>query len=247
MKIVIPMAGRGFRFKKEGFKGPKPLIPVAGKPMIQWAVESVKRTVPVSGKDFIFVLLKEHEEEYSIGKKMTEWVPGSQQLLIDDVTEGAAATVFLTKDLVDSNEELFITDSDQCFEIKKFNEVRLNALKNNYAGIIATAEKHSTAYSYAETNDEGFVVRTAEKDPISTHAAVGVYYFTKSNYFMESIKYMMDNKLLSQNEYYVCPVYNQVLKHGKVVIVNADFWMTMGTPAEKAQFEEYIKAKGKNA
>ena len=243
MKVVIPMAGRGSRFKDAGYQGPKPFIEVSGQPMILWAIESVKRTTGCEDKDFIFVMLKEHDKEYKLGKKMKELVPGSKQLFIDQVTEGAAATVYLTKSFIKQDEELFITDSDQYFIAKKFKTARKNALENGYAGMIATAEKNSLAYSYAEIDKEGFVVRTAEKELISTHAAIGAYYFTKSKYFMKSIKYMMDNKMLTKNEYYVCPVYNEVLKYGKVTIVNANFWMTMGTPAEKDLFEEYIATK----
>lgn len=243
MKVVIPMAGRGSRFKEVGYKGPKPLIEVAGRPMIQWAVESVKNAVQVENADFIFVMLKEHESEFQIGQKMAELVPGSQALFIDEVTAGAAATVYLTNKLVDPEEELFITDSDQFFKMASFNKEREKALVSNYAGIIPTAEKNSPAYSYAEIDKNGYVLKTAEKELISTHAAIGVYYFTKSKFFMDSIQYMMDNKMLTKKEYYVCPVYNEVIKRGKVTIVNADFWMTMGTPAEKEAFEKYIQSQ----
>ena len=237
------MAGKGSRFASAGYTTPKPLIPVAGKPMVKWAIESVIRATDAKENDFIFILHKDHIDQYDIKNKMMEIIPDAT-FVLDDKTDGAASAVYRSKDYVDAEEELFITDSDQYFVLNNFKNSRNKALENDHAGIIATFQADSPAYSYAELDENGYVKRTAEKEVISDHAAIGAYYFTKSKYFMESIEFMMENKLLTRGEYYVCPVYNEVIKRGKVTIIDADFWMTMGTPEEKKKFEESIKKNG---
>ena len=61
MQIIVPMAGRGSRFSSAGFTVPKPLIPVGGKPMIQWVIENVR---PAQAHRFTFICLREHLETY---------------------------------------------------------------------------------------------------------------------------------------------------------------------------------------
>lgn len=244
MKIVIPMAGKGSRFKDVGCNEPKPLIEVAGRPMFCWPVECAKKAAGVKDSDFIFILRQEHVDEFKIDAEVKKYVPGSQIIVRNDF-HGAAQTVSLAIDYIDPEEELFITDCDQYFIFSKFKSVRREALKNGYAGIIGTYDSQNPGYSYAEVDKNGFVIRTKEKDPISRHAAVGVYYFTKAKYFMQAVKHMMDNSLMTKNEYYVCPVYNFALAYGKVIISDADYWMTMGTPQEKEEFEKYLLSKKK--
>lgn len=245
MKIIIPMAGQGLRFKDQGYSEIKPLIPIRAKPMVQWTVESVKRAVRVNNSDFIFVILKRHNTKYGVKKNLQAIFPGSHYLIIDEPTKGAAATALLAKSLVGRDEELIITDSDQCYIVSKFSHVRQISLNKNYAGVIATYLSSNTTYSYVKKDKNGFVTETREKKAISNEAAIGMYYFTRSKYFMQSIKEIMKKKELSQNEYYVCPVYNHVIRFGKVVTVKADFWMTMGSPGEAKRFSKLLQRPSK--
>lgn len=242
--MVIPMAGKGSRFRDVGYDEPKPLITVGGKPMFYWPVECSKKTTGGKDSDFIFILRQEHVDQFKIDEEVKKNVPNSQIIIGNDF-HGSAQTAYLAKDIIDPEEELFITDCDQYFIFTKFELARERALKNGFSGIIGTYNSQNPGYSYAEVDKDGFVVRTKEKDPISSHAAIGVYYFTKAKYFIKAVKYMMDNSMTTKNEYYVCPTYNYTLPFGKVIISDADFWMTMGTPQEKEMFEKYLSSKNK--
>ena len=88
LQIVIPMAGKGSRFANAGYAMPKPLIPVGGKPMIQWVIENVR---PVREHRFTFICLGEHLERYpEVPETLRELCPGCNIVTVGEVTEGAA-------------------------------------------------------------------------------------------------------------------------------------------------------------
>jgi NDP-sugar pyrophosphorylase family protein len=92
MKILIPMAGEGSRFAKEGYTFPKPLIDVDGKPMIQKVVENLNFSA-----EFIFLVRKEHLCKYE-GLSVTLYrITGGRVKIVevDGLTEGAACTALL--------------------------------------------------------------------------------------------------------------------------------------------------------
>ena len=108
MNVLIPMAGRGKRFEDTGYSFPKPLIDVNGKPMIQVVVENLN----FSGKH-IFICQDEHVKKFAIKDLMNLIKPDSEIISINKITQGAAETVLLAKDLINNNDELIIANSDQ--------------------------------------------------------------------------------------------------------------------------------------
>lgn len=239
MKIVIPLAGRGSRFKNQGYNMPKPLIPIGNKPMIGWAIESVKKLYPqAKSKDFIFIVLKEHEDGYEISDTLKKLAGQDITIrIIDEVTEGAACTVLTTEDLINNDEDMLTCDCDQFFDCPEFENLRKLAIKNNWGGLVPTFEKDSPAYSYVKLDENGNAIETAEKKIISTHAAVGIYYFTKGANFVWAAKEMIKKNIRYNNEFYMCPLYNELIKRGDVVkIVPTKEWMTIGTPEEAKIF-----------
>ena len=108
--MIVPLAGRGARFAGQGITTPKPLITVAGRPMIYWALQSL-RSVPHS--KVIFVALAEHEREHGITDRLLTLVDvESQVLLLDGVTEGQLSTVLAARELIDTEEDLLIVGAD---------------------------------------------------------------------------------------------------------------------------------------
>src|SRR4030067_1716066 len=100
LNIVIPMAGRGSRFEKAGFTFPKPLIEVHNKPMIEVVVDNIN----ISGR-YIFIVLKEQYEKYAL-KYLLPLITKPNPcdiVVIDKVTEGAACTILLAKELINND------------------------------------------------------------------------------------------------------------------------------------------------
>src|SRR5205823_1939662 len=111
MNIVIPLAGAGKRFRDAGYEPPKPLINVLGKPMIQRVIDNL----PADGR-LIFLVNKQHAEDYGLGEFLKGQRPGSEVIILDRMTEGAACTCLLAKDLINNDTPLLIANSDQLME-----------------------------------------------------------------------------------------------------------------------------------
>ncbi|MBI2552436.1 glycosyltransferase family 2 protein [Candidatus Uhrbacteria bacterium] len=245
MKVVFPIAGRGSRFQKVAqlrpeFARPKPLIEAAGKPMVAWAIETVRRMVAIKSKDCVFVCLQEHEDQYEISKKLREIVgPGITVYFTPEVTEGAACTALLAKPSINTDEDVLFMDCDHFILCEKFQQARDAAIREGIAGLIPTIESTNPAFSYSQTDEHGNVIRTAEKELISTHASVGIYYFTHGKDFVWAAEQMIKENLRHgpSREFYMCPVYNELIQDGKLVkIVSAEVWLTLGTPDDLDAF-----------
>src|ERR1700757_4187284 len=99
LQIVVPMAGRGSRFANAGYTTPKPLIPVGGRPMIQWVIDNIR---PKRPHHFVFLCLAEHLEKYpEVPAEIKKLCPGCDIVPVPGVTEGAACTVLLARKFID--------------------------------------------------------------------------------------------------------------------------------------------------
>ena len=115
LQIVVPMAGRGSRFANAGFAIPKPLIPVGGRPMIQWVIDNIR---PQRAHHFTFICLAEHLEKYpKVPAELRRICPGCDLVPVNAVTEGAACTVLLAKEIINSDDPLMIANSDQIVDL----------------------------------------------------------------------------------------------------------------------------------
>lgn len=231
MNLLIPMAGRGSRFSAVGYTDPKPLIPFLGKKMIEHVVD----TFPMAAHK-IFVVLKEHIEEYQVDKFLLEKYPGSDIVVVDQVTEGAACTVLLAKHLIDNDEPLAIMNSDNIIE---FDPISVEFMMNTFAdGVILTFEDSDPKWSFAKTDEAGYVQEVVEKVPASTHATAGLYFWRKGSSFIKAAEQMIEKELRHNNEFYVAPVYTQnVLMGEKILITPVIAMYGVGTPED---LEKYI-------
>ena len=127
MKVLIPMAGEGSRFVKEGYTFPKPLIDVRGKPMIQKVVENLDFDC-----EYIFLVRKEHIDAYAgIIDTLDRITNGRfKHVVVDGLTEGAACTALLAEELINNDEDLLIANSDQYIEYEPENFHMLKNLTN---------------------------------------------------------------------------------------------------------------------
>jgi HAD superfamily hydrolase (TIGR01509 family) len=232
VEIVIPMAGLGSRFSDVGYVDPKPLIKVNGKPMIQWVIENLSsqnyRT------HFNFIVNRTHLENFDLERRLTELAPGCQIISVPQKTEGAACTVLLALDRIALDRPLIIANSDQFVE-SSFEEFLKTGLESDRDGLIMTFPAKETKWSYARLDEQGLVVEVAEKKPISSHATVGIYYFKTAELFQRASYSMIRSNIRTNNEFYVCPVYNELIQAGgKVSIfpIPAEAMHGLGTPED---------------
>jgi beta-phosphoglucomutase-like phosphatase (HAD superfamily)/dTDP-glucose pyrophosphorylase len=236
MNVLIPMAGNGSRFAQAGYTFPKPLIEVHGKPMIQVVVENLAVEA-----NHIFVVQKLHREKYNLDSMLSLICPGCKIVEVDSVTEGAACTVLLAKELIDNDEPLVIANSDQFIEWNSLDFFYKMSEQNLDAGIVSFKATHPK-WSYAKVDDNGFVTKVAEKNPISDIATVGVYYWKKGRDFVKYAESMISKDIRVNNEFYVCPVFNEALLDGlKIKTFDVPKMWGIGTPEDLNYFLENYK------
>jgi NDP-sugar pyrophosphorylase family protein len=214
MKILIPMAGEGSRFAREGYTFPKPLVDVDGKPMIQKVVENLDFDA-----EYIFLVRMEHLAKYEGLKTTLDRITNGKFRIVavGGLTEGAACTALLAKEYINNDEDLLIANSDQVIEYSPEN---FNYLKNftSTDGIVFTFRAVHPKWSFVKTNSRGVVTEVAEKNPISDIATCGIYWYRRGSDFVSYAERMIDKNIRINNEFYIAPVYNQLIQDGKQLI-----------------------------
>lgn len=218
LNIVVPMAGRGSRFAAAGFIDPKPLIPLGGRPMIQWVIDNIRPSRP---HRFIFLCLAEHLECYpGLAPQLAALCPDCVVVPVSQVTEGAACTVLLAKEHIDSAAPLMIANSDQFVELHVDEYLRhLDA--PGIAGLIMTFWSDHPKWSYCRLRPDGTVSEVVEKQVISNEATVGIYNFAHGHDFVSAAETMIARGLRVNGEFYVAPTYNLLIEAGARIIVAA--------------------------
>jgi HAD superfamily hydrolase (TIGR01509 family) len=237
MNILIPMAGAGSRFAAAGYTFPKPLIDVKGKPMIQVVVDNLNIDAT-----FIYVVQKEHREKYNLDTLLNLITPNCKIVEVDGLTEGAACTTLLAKEWIDSDAPLLMANSDQFLEWDS-NEFMYKMIEQKVDGGILSFQSTHPKWSFAKVDEYGYVTEVQEKNPISDIATVGVYYWANGSDYVKYAEQMIDKNIRTNNEFYVCPVYNEAISDGKrIKTFNIDKMWGLGTPEDLNYYlENYRK------
>ena len=214
LNIVIPMAGHGSRFRDAGYDRPKPMIEVHGVPMIEVVVKNIK---PVRAHRFIFLCLEAHLKQFGLDEYLRKIAPGCAIVPVRGVTEGAACTVLLAQEFFNTSEPLMIANSDQ------FVEVDINAYLNaadiaEADGLIMTMKANDAKWSFVGFDPQGRIDRVVEKEVISDEATVGIYNYAHGSDFVDGANAMIGKNIRVNNEFYVAPVYNELIAAGKKII-----------------------------
>jgi HAD superfamily hydrolase (TIGR01509 family) len=236
MNVLIPMAGAGSRFAAAGYTFPKPLIEVNGKPMIQVVTENLNVEA-----HFIYIVQKEHYDKYNLKQLLNLISPGCDIVQVNSLTEGAACTTLLAKELINNDEPLLMANSDQYVEWNS-NECLYAFTADGVDGGIVTFRATHPKWSFAKLGDDGFVTEVAEKNPISNIATVGIYYWKKGSDYVKYAEQMIEKNIRTNGEFYVCPVFNEAIGDGKKIRVKdiPKMW-GIGTPEDLNYFLENHK------
>jgi HAD superfamily hydrolase (TIGR01509 family) len=236
MNVLIPMAGAGSRFATAGYTFPKPLIEVNGKPMIQVVIENLNIEA-----NYTFVVRKEHYEKYSLQYLLTLIAPGCNIIQVDELTEGSACTTLLAKQYIDNDSPLLLANSDQFMEWNSNECLYAFNADGIDAGILTFKATHPK-WSYAKIGEDGFVSEVAEKKPISDNATVGVYYWKKGSDYVKYAEQMIEKNIRTNNEFYICPVFNEAIGDDKKIRVKEiERMWGIGTPEDLNYFLEHYK------
>jgi beta-phosphoglucomutase-like phosphatase (HAD superfamily)/dTDP-glucose pyrophosphorylase len=231
LNVLIPMAGAGSRFESAGYTFPKPLIEVNGKPMIQVVVENLN----IDAR-YIYIVQKEHFVKYNLDYLLQLITPNCDIIQVDGLTEGAACTTLLARDLINNDRSLLIANSDQFVEWSS-GEVIYSFMAEDLDGGIVTFNSTHPKWSFVKVNDSGIVMEVAEKKPISSIATAGIYFWKKgSDYVKFADKMIVQNERVN-GEFYVCPVFNYAIRENKKFrIKEINKMWGLGTPEDLKNF-----------
>lgn len=235
--LIMPMAGSGSRFFKQGYVVPKPLIIINEKPFFYWATMSLAKFITL--RSLTFVVLREHINQFEIDKQILDFFPQANIQVLDQVLNGAVLTSLEgVKDINDGYPIIF-NDCDHTFKCSTFNDFCSIGEFDNVDGALLTFESNDPKFSFLAYDDKGNVIKTVEKQAISNDAICGAYYFKNRETFENAVdKYL---KVCEYKEFFVSGVYNIMADEGKKIkSFRVDRHVPFGTP------EEYEIAKTSN-
>lgn len=233
---LIPMAGAGSRFIKEGYQVPKPLILVDGLPMIIRATSNLPQ-----GQQWIFLCRSKHLHQYPLRQILEQYYPGCRIIQVDNLTAGQASTCLLAKDYINNEDALLIgaCDNDIVYDYAMWNgiinDITTTAVvftfRNNN-----TVEYNPQAYGWVKVDNEDYVIKMSVKKPISNnpindHAVVGAFWFRYGSDFVRAAEDMIKKDIRINNEFYVDECINNAIQLGlRVKVFEIEKYICWGTP-----------------
>ena len=231
LNIIIPMAGAGSRFAAAGYTFPKPLIDVNNKPMIHHVVDNIGIEA-----NYIYVVQKAHREYFNLDTLLNLITPDCKIVEVDGLTEGSAVTSLMAKEHIDNDNPLFFANSDQHVVWDPMDFMYEMQETKSDGGIVTFKATHPK-WSFAKADENNFVTEVAEKNPISDNATVGFYYWKHGSDYVKYAEQMIEKNIRTNNEFYVCPVFNEAIgDNKKIKMYQADEMWGLGTPEDLQHF-----------
>ncbi len=218
VNIVIPMAWAWFRFIKAWHNIPKPLIEVKWKPMFHWASSSFDFLKWKYKLNYIFIVLQEHIGKYWIDNEIKKVYKDANVIWLNQITRWQAETVLMAKKYINDLNKLIIFNSDT-YTIFDENDFPIDDKKIDW--LISCFESSDSRYSYAKLDNYWYVSEVAEKVVISNNATNWMYYFRRWLDFVNYVEKMIHNNELSNWEFYVWPMYTDLINSWKRVKINS--------------------------
>ncbi len=242
IRIVVPMGGEGRRFAETGHSFPKPLVEIRGKPMIEIVAQNL---TPAEPHRFVFVCRQDHIQKFSLADVLRLVAPECHIVPLRNPTAGALCSVLLAMDQLDNDDELLIANADQ-FIAGGVDDFLRSVRARSADGAVMTFPSTHPKWSFVKVEEER-VVSVAEKRPISRDATAGLYYFRHGNDFVAAAQRMLMKNATVGGEFYVAPVFNELILKGKMVVpyrISREAMFGLGTPEDVALFVESL---GKDA
>ncbi len=197
MKIIIPMAGRGSRLRPHTLTVPKPLVPVAGKPIVQRIVEDLSVSFAGQVEEVAFIIGDFGEEVEQDLIKIAEGLGAKGSVYHQDQPLGTAHAILCAAESLSGN--CLVAFADTLFQASfDFN-------KEEDGIIWANKVEDPSAYGVIKTNEEGVITEFVEKSPVfvSDLAIVGIYYFRDGENLRSELQYLIDNDIKDRGEYQI--------------------------------------------
>ena len=239
---LIPLAGHGSRFKKNGYIDPKPLLDVSGKPMIIQAAKSLPQS-----KEYRFIALAEHLRDFPLEEHLIAEYPSCKVIAIEGVTEGQAITCDRGLEDNDAESSLLIaaTDNGMIYDHKIFKEQKeykdTDIIIFTFRGHISSKTKPEM-YGWVDINEQNCATNISVKkqtsdNPFEDHAIVGTFWFRSIDLFKYGLKKIIDNNVRINNEFYVDSLVGALIDEGfNARVLEVQDYICWGTPEDYETF-----------
>lgn len=239
LHIIMPMAGEGSRFLKEGWTTPKPLIELKGIPLFKRAIGSV--AISGAPMKYSFIVRKEHIVKYHIDEQVKAILPDANVFFVEKTTRGAVETCLVAESAIAEDDAIVVMDCDLEFRSKGYIEgirsILQQPIEKTNGGMLVSFESTDPRYSYAEVDEKMIVKRTAEKEVISNHALCGAYFFSTGKGFLNAAHRLLNEPVFTKPEFYVSLLYNYLLAVGETVrLATMEDYRSYGTPEELKRY-----------
>jgi glucose-1-phosphate thymidylyltransferase len=209
MKIIIPMAGRGSRLRPHTLTVPKPLVPVAGKPIVQRIAEDLSASFSGEIDEIAFVIGdfgKEVEKELI---HIAENLGAKGSVYYQDQPLGTAHAILCAAESLNGN--CIVAFADTLFKAD------FNFNKEEDGIIWVNKVEDPSAFGVVKLDQEGVITEFVEKSPVfvSDLAIVGIYYFNDGELLRRELQYLIDNDIKEKGEYQLTNALENLKQKGK--------------------------------
>lgn len=221
MKAIIPVAGIGTRLRPHTHTQPKSLIPVAGKPILGHIVENL---VQQGFTEIIYIIgyMGDKVEQYIT----TNYPDITNHFVIQTIGKGTGHAIWLAKDLIRKDDELFIVLGDTIFDADLGK-----ILSGRHSALGVKRVKDPRDFGVAQTDERGFITHLVEKPniPKSNMALVGAYYVKEGNELLKAIEYNLQHDIRTNNEFHLTDALMQMIRDGIAIeTFEVDTWFDCG-------------------
>ncbi len=223
MKIIVPMAGRGSRLRPHTLTIPKPLIPIAGKPIVQRLVEDITKVCDEKVDEIAFIIGDFGKKVEQDLIKIAENLGAKGSIYFQDEPLGTAHAILCAKPSLEGN--VVVAFADTLFKADF-------TLDNSKDGIIWTKKiEDPRAFGVVKVDADGVITDFIEKPQefVSDQAIIGIYYFKDGAYLRDELQYLLDNDIRDKGEYQITnALENMKQKGSKFAPGQVDEWMDCG-------------------
>jgi glucose-1-phosphate thymidylyltransferase len=245
MRIIVPMAGMGKRMRPHTLTVPKPLIPIAGKPIVQRLVEDIAKVCGEQVDEVAFIVGRFGTEVEKSLVQIAESVGAKGSIYYQDEPLGTAHAILCAKESLTG--PVVVAFADTLFKADF-------TLDSSVPGTIWVQRVDDPKpFGVVKLDEQGHITDFVEKPQefVSDLAIIGIYYFQDGDYLREELQYLLDNDIKDKGEYQLTNALENMKNKGTVFVPGrVTEWLDCGnkdaTVYTNQRYLEYLQERGEN-